>query len=436
MPSSPITTPWSAIPKTRRHPDHPLLTDPNDTAPPTPCPGPQSPRHGATERTGRPAIPMAQRHPRETPSSNPHGTAPPTRHAQQQSPWHSATHATRPAAIPMAQRHPRDTPSNNPHGTAPHTPHARHAGRPSSQPATAFHGTAPHARHARRSLPLRSKKRPLQAHIRKSTDSLRLPRFRNAQRAPAHAICRTGPRTPAILATVHDSLRLPRGSTVQCLPERINASEVPHLPRETHGHSASSHACAQRARNPIPTAQRRDTHRDTPATHLPARTIPAACHAKRTLAMRVKNTPGTQSPRHSAATHPRHTSQHARSPQPATRNARWPCVYKTRPEPNPHGTAPRHTRGMLAAHLQHARSPQPATRTRHTCAKMCTAPTRTLAVRTIPAACHANASHMRKNWHGATRARSQCARRHSESVAPSRIPAQGHGFKSKKDDVT
>ena len=177
------TTPWSANPKTRRHPEHALLTNPNDTAPPTPCPGQQSPRHGATERTGRPAIPMAKRHPRED--------------AQQQSPWHSAAHATRPAAIPMAQRHPRDSPNSNPHGTA---PHARHARRPSSQPATAFHGTAPHTRHARRSLPLRSKKRPLQAHIRKSTDSLRLPRFRNAQRAPAHAFCRTGPRKPAILA--------------------------------------------------------------------------------------------------------------------------------------------------------------------------------------------------------------------------------------------
>ena len=206
-------------------------------------------------------------------------TAPPRGGPGQQSPRHGAT---RPAAIPMAQRRPRDTPSSNSHGTAPHTPHARHARRPSSQPATAFHGTAPHTRHARRSLPLRSKKRPLQAHIRKSTDSLHLPGFRNAQRAPAHAICRTGPRKPAILATAHDSLRLRRGSTVQCLPERINAFEVPHLPRETQ---------------------------------VAARKV-----------MRVCDTPGTQSPRQSAASRPaaraRQTSQHARSPQPATRNAR------------------------------------------------------------------------------------------------------------------
>ena len=107
------------------------------------------------------AIPKTLRHREDGPPS----TATPTRDAQQQSPWHGATHATRAAAIPMAQRHPRDTPSSNPHGTAPHTPHARHARRPSSQPATTFHGTAPHTRHARRSLPLRSKKRPLHPQI-------------------------------------------------------------------------------------------------------------------------------------------------------------------------------------------------------------------------------------------------------------------------------
>ena len=182
--------PWSPIPVTERHPDDALLSNPNDTAPPRPCPGQQSPRHGATQSTPCSPILMTGRHREDSPPSNPHGTATPTRDAQQQSPWHSDTHATRPAAIFMAQRHPRDTPSSNPHGTAPHAPHARRARRPSSQPDTAFHGTAPDARHARRSLPLRSTKRPHRAHIRKSTDSLRLPRFRNAQRAPAHAICR------------------------------------------------------------------------------------------------------------------------------------------------------------------------------------------------------------------------------------------------------
>ena len=298
------------------------------------------------------AIPKTRRHREDGPPSNLHGTA---------------THARRPAAIPMAQRHPRDTPSSNPHGTAPHAPHARHARRPSSQPATAFHGTAPHARLARRSLPLRSQKRPLQAHIRKSTDSLRLPRFRNAQRAPAHAISRTGPRNPAIIATAHDSLRLPRGSTVQCLPERINASELPRLPRETQVAARK----IMRARDTPRTQSPRQSARGTPAAHLPPRTIPAACHAKRTLAMHVQNAPGTQSPRHSAAAHPRHTSQHARNT----------------PDPRslPRKTMPRSQK----------------------CARR---RTRTLATRPIPAACHAKRCPGPKNVHGATRGRSQHAR--------------------------
>ena len=248
------------------------------------------------------------------------------RHAQQQSPWHSAARATRAT---------RPTPI-----------------------VTACHcvpGTAPHARHARRSLPLRSQKSPLQAHIRKSTDSLRLPRFRNAQRAPAHAMCRTGPRNPAFLATTHASLRLPRGSTVQCLPERIHASDVPHLLRETQ---------------------------------VAARKI-----------MRVRDTPRTQSPRHGAASTQRHTrgtppSTHDPCSLPRETHVDHACTKRAR---NPIPTAQR--RGTPAACLKHARSPQPATRTRQKCARR-------------------------------PRTRSQCARRHSESVAPSRIPAQGHGFEN------
>ena len=244
------TTPWSAIAKTRRHPEHALLTNPNDTAPPRPCPDQQSSRHGATERTARPAIPMAQRHPRETPSSNPHGTAAPRRHAQQQSPWHSAARAAT-RDTPDAHRHSLPLRSTTQRRT-PDTPDA-----------------------ACRCVPRKARSKLTSANPR-------IPCACNAPRAPAHAICRTGPRNPAFLAKTHDSLRLPRGSTVQCLPGRINASEVPHLPRETQ---------------------------------VTARKI-----------MRVRDTPRTQSPRHGAAStpaaHPRHTSQHARPPQPATRNAR------------------------------------------------------------------------------------------------------------------
>ena len=320
------STPCSPILMTRRHPEHALLTNPNDRAPPR----------------GRPAR-----------------TATPTRDARQQSPWHSDARATRPAAIPMA--HPGDTPSSNPHGTAPHAPHARRARPPSSQPAAAFHGTAPNARRARRSLPLRSTKHPLPAHIRKTTDSLRLPRFCNAQRAPAHALCRTGPRNPAILPTSHDSLRLPRGSTVSCLPEHISIRSPTPATRNA-GRSASNHAHTARQRAP---------------SMLPACTIPAACHAKRTLALRVQNLPGTQSPRHSAAAHHPARSQHAPSMS------------------------------------QNARFPQPATQNDVQVPKMRTAPhahTRTLPKRTIPAACHAKRCPARKNVHGATRARSQLAR--------------------------
>ena len=88
--------PWSAIPKTRRHPDEALVSNPK-----------------------------TRRHPRDTPTSNPHGTAPPRRRPDQQSLRHGATHATRPPALPMAQRRTRDTPSSNPHGTAPPTRHAQ-----------------------------------------------------------------------------------------------------------------------------------------------------------------------------------------------------------------------------------------------------------------------------------------------------------------------
>ena len=266
--------PWSAIPNTRRHPHDALLTNPNDTALPRPRPGQQSPRHGA-QTTRCPAILMAQRRPRETPTrhSATHATRPAAipipsdAHAIRPAaiPWHSGTHAARPPAVPMAQRracHTSDTPDAHRH-----------------------------------SLPLRS---TAQRRTRDTPDAA----CRCVPRKAGSKLTSTNPRIPCAchdfatpnarphtrfvaqghenLATAHDSLRLPRGSTVQCLPERINASEVPHLPRETQ---------------------------------VAARKI-----------MRVCDAPGTQSPRQSAASTPaacpRHTSQHARSPQPATRNAR------------------------------------------------------------------------------------------------------------------
>ena len=106
---------------TRRHPDEAQVSNPKDTAPGRGGPGQQSPRHGATQTTPcspilltrrRSAIPKTRRHREDALPSNPHGTAPPMQHVHQQSPWH--TSATRPAAIPMAQRHPRGAPTSNP----------------------------------------------------------------------------------------------------------------------------------------------------------------------------------------------------------------------------------------------------------------------------------------------------------------------------------
>ena len=59
-------------------------------------PGQQSQRHGVTQTTPWSAIPKTRRHPDKGSVSNPLDTAPPTRHAHQQSAWHSATQRQRP----------------------------------------------------------------------------------------------------------------------------------------------------------------------------------------------------------------------------------------------------------------------------------------------------------------------------------------------------
>ena len=180
---------------TRRHPHHALISNPQDTVPPRGQAAQQSAWHSGTH---------ARRPARDTPSSNPHGTAAPTRHAQQQSPWHSAaraTRATRPTPIVTAC-----------HCVPRHS--AAHATRP-TQPAAAFQETSAASSHPQIHgfpAPATISQRPTPARTRDLS----------------HRATK-----PAILATAHDSLRLPRGSTVQRLPERVNASEVPHLPRET-----------------------------------------------------------------------------------------------------------------------------------------------------------------------------------------------------------
>ena len=144
--------------------------------------------------------------------------------------------------------------------------------------------------------------------------------------------------------------------------------------------------------------------RRPPSTHDP-RSLPRETHVGH-AAMRLQNTPRTQSPRHSAATHPRH----ARDTPPSTHDPRslprethvgHACTKHT---PNPIPTAQR--RDTPAACPRHtSNTPDPRSLLR-----------KTRPGRTIPHACHATCT--------------QCARRHSEGVAPSRIPAQGHGFEN------
>ena len=127
---------------TRRHPDHALVSNPNDTAPPTRRAHQQSAWHSATHATRTPAIRMAQRHPRDAHTSHPHGTAPPTRHARQQSPWHSATQRPGETRTPSSKK--QHTTGEQP-ATARNGPH---------RPATARNG-------AHKTPPLRSDLRPL-----------------------------------------------------------------------------------------------------------------------------------------------------------------------------------------------------------------------------------------------------------------------------------
>ena len=148
---------------------------------------------------------MAQHHPCNTPSSNSYGTAAPT---------------TRPAAILMAQRHPCDAYQQS-RGIAPQ--HDTRATRPTSIVAVhhCVYGTACDAACVSSSKLTSTNLRTSCACYDFATPNAR-----------PHTRFVTGPRKPAILATAYDSLR-PRKSTVQCLSERINASELPHLPRET-----------------------------------------------------------------------------------------------------------------------------------------------------------------------------------------------------------
>ena len=83
------------------------------------------------------------------------------------------------------------------------------------------------------SVPLRSAKRPLQAYIHKSTDSLRLPRFRHASHIHSHIRTRFLAR-----ATKSNGFgcraRFPAPATQNDARRRTWSHHSPRRPRETH----------------------------------------------------------------------------------------------------------------------------------------------------------------------------------------------------------
>ena len=136
-----------------------------------------------------------------------------------------------------------------------------------------------------------------------------------------------------------------------------------------------------------------------------------ACHAKRVShheisrvhAIRPNANPHDTGPRTRRRSTRAPRLRHARSPQPATRNACPPCVHATCPDANTHGTA-RACRGHASGHAQ---------------------------TRPIPAACHAEATKMCTAPHPHAKTRSntpdprslprerdkKCARHHTHTLA-------------------
>ena len=114
-----------------------------------------------------------------------------------------------------------------------------------------------------------------------------------------------------------------------------------------------------------------------------------ACHAKR-MSQRVKsrvhatrperNPHGTAPPARPPSTLPARSNTHDPRSLPREKHVRRACT-KHAPNPIPMAQRRQHARGMPAACLQHARSPQPATRTRQECARR---HTRTLAMHAAP----------------------------------------------------
>ena len=207
-------------------------------------------------------------------------------------------------------------------------------------------------------LPLRSAKRPLQSYVQKSTDSLRLPQFRNAQyvdalaRSPflvqGHAIQRTPVPTPATrnARCARDSPRLPHETRAE---QRQNAPS-PTLPRETYAEKPQDARCL------------------TPAARIhPPAPIACACHAKGCPATRQFHTsPAPRPPRQTHAPRAIPHAHHANARPPSLtahildNSPRLPSAAHSHNSPglprnhrhaqrdscaaNPNGAAPAHLR--------------------------------------------------------------------------------------------
>ena len=212
------------------------------------------------------------RHPNHVPVSNSQDTAPPRGHAAQQSPWHNTPTSKKKKRDRNKRKEKKEagrkknrrkgkerekkreketiiysslfpfpllysliflslsfslslsltySAPSNPHDTVPHTPHARHVHRHSLPlRSTAQRRTRDTFDAVCRCVPrnVRSKSSHSQIHgfSTPATVSQRPTRARTRE-----------PRKPAILATAHDSLRLPRGFTVQCLAERHQCIRSP-----------------------------------------------------------------------------------------------------------------------------------------------------------------------------------------------------------------
>ena len=147
---------------------------------------------------------------------------------RRQSQRRSASSETRRSSIPMAQR-PTRAPETPLFAVSPCVPRYTAARSASCV-----------------SLPLRSAKRPLHAYIHKSTDSLRLPRFRTASHI--HARAADFPDRATKSSRFSCRARFPAPATQNDARRLSRSRHSPRLPHETHAACTNPHACHTKPR--------------------------------------------------------------------------------------------------------------------------------------------------------------------------------------------